>query len=472
MAAKPNAFRGYISPTRAFLVTTLSVLVGELLSVLFGHLLVPTLGWLHETMDITFIMSMTVPALYLFFVKPMTGAIRAKAEAEDALQRNCIDLDRQVLERTRQLEELNRSLRQSEAQVSSVVENSPTGIFILQNDRVVFANQRFFAISDRPHETEPDFDPEGLIFPEDFPYLKHLLDTRTPGRLTAEDYEFRIITGSGHTRWISGRFSPVQFRGEPALLGNIQDITERFEAAVSLRESRAALQMLSSRLFTVQEEERKRVAHDLHDGIGQSLTAIKFMVERAIEGRCQNPQGYHMEVLASVVPLIQNTIEEIRRICMALRPSILDDLGVIAAINWFTREFRKTYPGIQTDLVVGFQESEIPEVLKTNIFRIIQEAMNNVAKHAKANHLLVSLEPGPGDLRLTVKDNGLGFDGLGRDPGKTGGFGLASMRERTEFHDGTLIIESAKGLGTTVSAKWPLIKVPDFEQLYYNRFAM
>ena len=353
---------------------------------------------------------------------------------------------------------------------SSVVASSPTGIFILRDGKVVFANKRFLDISGFSLEDILASDPTGLIHPEDVPALSRALQACRPGDAVAADCDFRILNAASQIRWISGRFTSIQPSGVPAILGNIQDITERHEAERSMKESRASLQMLSARVLAVQEEERKRVARDLHDEIGQSLTAIKFMIEKAMKGLSDDPQGDHQEELERIVPVIQHAIEETRRICMALRPSILDDLGLVATLNWFTREYRRTYPALNAELVVEIEESEIPEALKTSIFRIVQEAMNNAAKHAHATGISVSLRPVQGDLRLTIQDNGVGFAiHARRPPGKPGGFGLVSMRERTESLDGTLTVASTPGEGTTIIARWPLAASREFAQLFNSR---
>ena len=175
-----------------------------------------------------------------------------------------------------------------------------------------------------------------------------------------------------------------------------------------------------------------------------------------------------MEVLHSVIPVLRQTVEETRRICMALRPSTLDDLGLIATLRWFAREFHKAYPHIEIDLDVGLEETEIPDLLKTSIFRIVQESVNNAAKHARADRIEVVLAWHLGEMVLTVKDTGVGFDpGVRPERSSAGGLGLESMKERAELHDGVLRIDSAPGRGTAVIARWPLIEDPEFIGKFY-----
>jgi signal transduction histidine kinase len=142
---------------------------------------------------------------------------------------------------------------------------------------------------------------------------------------------------------------------------------------------------------------------------------------------------------------------------MALRPTTLDDLGLIATIAWFSREFQATYPHMEVVRQIEVEEFEVPSVLKTNIFRILQEAMNNAAKHSEATQIRVGLSLVLGELQLLVGDNGIGFSQTEtRTPGIGGGFGLISMRERADLFGGSLIVTSSRSEGTLITARWPL----------------
>jgi signal transduction histidine kinase len=220
------------------------------------------------------------------------------------------------------------------------------------------------------------------------------------------------------------------------------DITERKRAESRLR-------LLSSELINVQEGERKRIAREIHDSIGQTLAAIKFALENKLSqmSGASAPPGVSIE---NIISLTQSGIEESRRIQMDLRPSILDDLGILATIGWFTREFQKVYAHISVDKQISMEENEIPDSLRTVLFRVTQEAMNNVAKHSKADLIRLSLRKIEDRTELIIEDNGEGFD-----PETTKrGLGLTSMRERAELSGGTFEIESGPGKGTTIKASW------------------
>jgi len=210
-------------------------------------------------------------------------------------------------------------------------------------------------------------------------------------------------------------------------------------------------------LLSAAEQERKRMARDLHDSIGQHLTAIKFNAENILTLLDQGREDMAVHALKTGIPVIRQTIEEVRRIIMALRPTVLDDLGIIATISWFCREFQQIYRHISVEQVIGLQESEVPAELKIVIYRLLQEALHNVAKHSGADHVRVELRKDRKKLRLTVTDNGRGFDPAAlpvRDE-KTGGIGLVGMRERTEFSGGRFRVAAAPEQGTRISASWP-----------------
>jgi len=224
------------------------------------------------------------------------------------------------------------------------------------------------------------------------------------------------------------------------------------ERTVKLQESENRLRILSSQLLTIQEKERKRVAQELHDGIGQMLTAIKFRVENTLRQERERKTKAKEESIESIIPMIQDSVEELRRIQMDLRPSILDDLGILATIGWFCREFQKVYPAIRIEKEIEIQEDEVSVPLKTVIYRVMQEAMNNIAKYSQADVVRLSVKKMGNRIEFMIEDDGIGFN---LEKAKRG-FGLGSMKERTELSGGTFTVESIKGRGTVIHASWPI----------------
>lgn len=218
-------------------------------------------------------------------------------------------------------------------------------------------------------------------------------------------------------------------------------------------------------IFTTQEKERKRIAYELHDSIGQSLSSIKFKIEELLMDKeiFTNDDGYNQ--FNNLVETIKSAIHEVRNIAMDLRPAMLDDLGILATLKWFCREYENTYSQIKIDLTLNIDESHISVNKKVVIFRVVQEAMNNIAKHANATNIRLELSESNTGLRLCINDNGCG-SGTGLAANNrfniinTGtdwqqcSFGLNSMRERAESTNGRFIIESNPENGTSVIVLW------------------
>lgn len=237
-----------------------------------------------------------------------------------------------------------------------------------------------------------------------------------------------------------------------AVANTLASIILRREAEEAVRDSERRLRFLSTQLLNAQENERKQIARDLHDGVGQMLSALKFMIEDLVHQKDRGEVGPQDHSLENLVSMIRESIEEVRRIQMDLRPSVLDDLGIIATIGWFTREFEKVYSSVSIRKEIQTEEEEVPAPLKIVIYRILQEALHNIVKHSRAHLAIIGLRKKEDSLELTVVDNGVGFD-LENHPK---GFGLGSMRERVELSGGVFTIESAIGTGTTIKATWPL----------------
>jgi len=211
---------------------------------------------------------------------------------------------------------------------------------------------------------------------------------------------------------------------------------------------------LAQKLLSAQEEERQRIAADLHDGLGQQLSAIKWILEGFVQrvgARLTQPERDGFERL---VERTGEAIDEVRRIAMDLRPSMIDDLGVTCAIDWFCAELRHVFTSVAVVQDIRAEEDAIPPKIKASIFRILQEACNNACKYSGANCLSVRLDTDADGIRLAVMDNGIGFDPEAvRQSLK--GFGLGSMRERATLTGGRFSLWSKPGEGTEVLVNWP-----------------
>ena len=236
-------------------------------------------------------------------------------------------------------------------------------------------------------------------------------------------------------------------------------------AKEELKQSQECRLDLLRELFTAQEKERKRIACELHDSIGQSLGATKFKIEELLMNKQNFIDDVEYNQFNNVVETIKNAINEVRHIAMDLRPAMLDDLGAMATLKWFCREFENTYTEITVKPLLNVNESDISDDKKVVIFRIVQEAMNNIVKHANATNIVLELSNSDSGLRMHISDNGCGFDInflinekiKKLDTGNTVprcSFGLSSMRERAESTGGEFVIESSPGSGTSVIVSW------------------
>ncbi len=196
----------------------------------------------------------------------------------------------------------------------------------------------------------------------------------------------------------------------------VRERTRELEATLmELQASKEELKLLASQLLRAQEDERKRIAMEMHDSIGSSLSAVKLCVENAaaqIGRSCENPATCHeiMEAFKVLSKSIEQAIDESRRIMTDLRPSILDDLGIIATMGWFCRRCEAVYSNIGVKRDIRIEEAQVPENLKIIIFRIIQEAVNNSAKHSHAHEISLGLSLEGGVIKLRICDDGVGFD--------------------------------------------------------------
>jgi signal transduction histidine kinase len=231
----------------------------------------------------------------------------------------------------------------------------------------------------------------------------------------------------------------------------VQERTAQYRRAEQeLRASRKRLQELAAFLETVREEERARIARELHDELGQSLTALRIDLNW-LKGKCGGGNPAALERLAGAIEIVENTVDAVRRISGDLRPRMLDDLGLAAAIEYHVEQF-STRTGIPCKLQMNRDEFEVDGRTATAVFRAVQEALTNITRHARASAVEVRLEERGNALDVEVGDDGCGIEG----PAAPQSFGLLGMQERIGMLGGTLAVESAPGEGTTIRLHVPL----------------
>jgi signal transduction histidine kinase len=233
-----------------------------------------------------------------------------------------------------------------------------------------------------------------------------------------------------------------------------QEITDRRRSEEELRQSREQLRDLASHLESIREEERGRIAREIHDELGQALTALKMDIHW-VGQRLSHDQELLLEKTKAISRLIDTTTQSVQRIAAELRPGLLDDLGLSAAVEWQAAEFQNR-TGIRCEIVSEPEDITLTHAISTAVFRVFQEALTNVARHANATELNVVLREKPGTVELTVHDNGIGITAEQISDARS--FGLIGMRERVHYFGGELTISGMSNKGTTVRASIPVGK--------------
>ena len=296
---------------------------------------------------------------------------------------------------------------------------------------------------------------------------------KTPAEFFAHDIEagkagWRTMFDAGHShvetneRRMDG--TPVRIEGHYVCvydekgritghLGIQRDITERHLSAEENARSREELRALAARLETIREEERTRIARELHDELGQTLTALKLDLAWLESRLARHAQGDLAERCDGLLGRLDEVMVSVRRIITELRPSVLDQLGLADAIEWQAQDFAQR-TGLTLDLDIKSGAALPPDAMASAVFRMLQEALTNVAKHANATRVRVVLRVGSDSLRLEVSDDGRGI--TQREQRGSHSLGLLGLRERAIAWGGTLSVSGSPSAGTTVSLQLPM----------------
>ena len=352
--------------------------------------------------------------------------------------------------------QIAEAMRASEESLRSIIENEPECVKMLAPEGTVLQmNPAGLAI------IEAD-DAEAIIGRSVYPIIAP--EHRKAFRVMMESVlrgnkgklEFEIISLKNNRRWLETNAVPIyNNRNEViALLGVARDVTERKLAEEALLKATEQLRMLSRQLMKVQETERRHIARELHDEIGQALTAVKIDLEK-MQGL--DKHGLHTQGLEESIVTIDRTLRQVRNLSLDLRPSMLDDLGLIAALRWLIdRQAQRA--GLIAEFIVDPLETKLEPELETVCFRTVQEALTNVVRHARAKHVHVELRKSKTELKLIIRDDGIGFDvsAAQRRALRGESFGLLSMQERVQLAGGQFEIKSKPKHGTTIRAHFPL----------------
>ena len=361
---------------------------------------------------------------------------RKKAEAElkhaqAELSRYSRDLERQVRERTRE--------------ITSILRYTPAVVYIKDREgRYTLVNSRYeelFGIRREQIYGKSDHD----IFPRPMADEIRAADLRVLADRQPRQEEEIIPQPEGLRTYLSVKFPLYDEQGIPTgLCGIATDVTE-------LKNAQDQLRRLSGSIMANQENERRAIARELHDELGQVLTALRMDAVWLCE-RLKLTDAKAGDRALAMCRLIDQTIDEVRGLATRLRPGVLDDLGLLDALEWYITDFEK-----RTGIACIFKHGEVPDVDgigATAAYRIAQEALTNVTRHAAATQVQVSLRADRGILTLAVVDNGRGFDP--KEIAAAECLGLAGMRERAGLLGGSLEIRSRLGKGTKVCFKLPV----------------
>jgi len=284
-------------------------------------------------------------------------------------------------------------------------------------------------------------------------HVERFGETRTVARRMGGS--LRIVTGlrrNGEEFPIDASISQLEESGKRFYTVILRDITARLASEEALRRSRDELQALGAAAHMTREQEKSRIARELHDELGQMLTMLQMDV-----AWCRAALPYGNEALEGrferMEKLLKSTIAATRRIAADLRPLMLDDLGLVPSLEWLVENFAQR-TGIDCRLSIAERELSMSKAHASTVFRIVQESLTNIAKHAEASHARIGIERDGEELVVRVEDDGVGFSP--HAPRKPHSFGLFGLRERASLMGGEATVRSAPGEGTEVLVRLPL----------------
>ena len=340
------------------------------------------------------------------------------------------------------------ALRESEERLSLAFAGAQEGVWDwdLETGAVVYSSRWKQMLGYDDDEIEPTVGAwERLLHPDDKPRAQEVNESVVRGALTYEG-EFRLRHKDGHYIHVLSRGFPVRHEpGGPVvrIVGTHFDLTERKQADAE----RTRTELLS-RLVFAQEDERRRIAREMHDQFGEQLTALNLRI-RLLKEACGNRSGLREQV-AALEDVAQRLDRDVDHLVWELRPTALDDLGLRAALANYIKDWSQRVHVSAELHTTGLLDDRLPSETETALYRIAQEALTNVAKHSQAKNVEVILERRADHVMLIVEDDGVGFDPGGTAGAAGLGFGLLGMQERASLIGATLQIESSAGAGTTI----------------------
>lgn len=348
------------------------------------------------------------------------------------------------------------ALAESEANLAHAFDASPIGMsLVAPNGRFIKINRSFSLLVGWSEADLLKVDFQAITHPLDLDADMALLEELVEGCRQTYQMDKRYLHKDGHIIWVQLNVSLVKdAQGAPLhMVSQIQDISERRQAESARQAHALELQSLSRRVLEAQETERRRIAIELHDELGQSLTAIKINLQAHARFKDRTPEDLNLENLH----MVEDALQQVRRLAQTLRPSILDDLGLAPALRWMAEQ-TAARSGFAVTFFAARLQGRLAAEIETAIFRIAQEALTNVARYAQAQQVDINLHREDDTLLFTLTDDGSGFD-----PAEVkvraaagGSIGMLGMQERAVLLGGHLDIAAAPGQGCTVRLRCPL----------------
>lgn len=391
---------------------------------------------------------------YCVIVKDITE----KKQAESELEQHREHLEQLVAKRTADLETAMRELEKesterewAETSFRALADNAGEAILIGGEDgSMLYVNVETCRLTGYTVEELMGMHDVEVIVPDDRERIADYTRRRLRGEAVPRPYLASLLTNDGREVPVEVVGARTLWRGQPATIGMMRDISEQRRTAAELVKSHEELRRLTRHLQEARDAERATIAREIHDELGQSLTALKLDLHW-VDSKLDEGNVLH-ERVSSMIDIADGTIQTVKRLSAELKPALLEDEGLHAAIEWHLEQFtgrRNVVPSLSVSL-----NSEPPPQLRLAVFRVFQEALTNVLRHSGATAVQVALEEGAHGLRLKVEDNGQGFSG--ERPRASNSMGLIGMRERVHALGGTISIESQENKGTVVLAVFPL----------------
>jgi len=347
------------------------------------------------------------------------------------------------------------ALRESEERYRLLVELSPDANFIFRQDRIVFVNKSALKLLGASDESQVIGQPIlDFVAPEEKETVrKGLADLLADGRARPL-LERKLVRVDGGIFFAEVAAIPFFYQGRPAVHVIARDISERKRAEADLLNYQAQLRSLAARLSLSEEQERRRIASELHDRIGTSLSLCKIKLEGLPETAFSERLA---EEHAKIRDIIDQAIQDARSLTLELSPPVLYELGLNAGLEWLADQVRERH-GLVVDLEDDGRPLALDDHVRGVLFRAVRELLINIAKHARTDRAAVSIRREGKTVGIAVADQGRGFDASAFGDGfsRTGGFGLFSIKERLGHLGGRLLIESSPGRGTRVTLTAPL----------------